>query len=162
MADLPTVLGLMQANSLTQWMTHWDDRLTLLLGADWLTILGLMHANSLTQWRTYQLTLLSGGWEANTLVRWFSTHWLTVLGLTDQLIASQKHTDWLTLLSDGCQTDSDWMSQSRLIDCLRTCRQIHCLTGWLTGCPCCPGTNKLTYWLEWFRADLLTFLGLAS
>ena len=154
MADWPTVLGLMQANSLTQRMTHWDDRLTLLLGADWLTILGLMQTNSLTQWMTYGTdrltlllgadwltvlglmqtnsltqTLLSGGWEAKSLVRWFGLHWLTVLGLTDQLIASQKH--WLA--------DSTvwWLSNTHLLNVSEQ-------TYWL---PKDLLENSLTYWM---------------
>ena len=94
---------------LNEWLTGLIDWLCC-WGAYWLIIIGLVQANSLTKWRTYQLTLLPGGWEVNTLVTLFSTHWLAVLGLIDQLIASQK--DWLADSTVWWLSNGHWLNES--------------------------------------------------
>ena len=127
-----TVIGIL-AHSFCHWRT---DRLTLIC----------QRADSLTQLMTYQVTLLSGGWEANSLVRWFSTHWLTVLGLTDQLITSQKQ--WLIDSTVWWLTNEHWLNESeqtcwlstgltvKFIDSLNELRAVPAVqeqTSWLTG-----------------------------
>lgn len=127
-----TVMGIL-AHSFSHWRT---DRLTLIC----------QGADSLTQRMTYQVTLLSEGLEANSLVRWFSTHWLTVLGLTDQLITSQKQwlidstVWWLTNghpLNESEQTC--WLSTGltvKFIDSLNELLAVPAVqeqTSWLTG-----------------------------
>ena len=126
-----TVMGIL-AHSFSHWRT---DRLTLI--CQW--------ADSLTQWMTYQVTLLSGGWEANSLVRLYSTHWLTVLGLTDQLIASQKQ--WLADSTVWWLTNGHWSNQTCWLSTGLTVEFIDSLNE-LMAVPAVQGlTSLLTDWM---------------
>ena len=142
-----TVVGIL-AHSFSRWRT---DRLTLIC----------QGADSLTQWMTYQVTLLSGGWEANSLVRWFSNHRLTVLGLTDQLITSQKQ--WLIDSTVWWLTNGHWLNESEQTCWLSKDLLSNSLTHWMTYWLSLLSRNwQADLLTEWFRADLLTFLGLVT
>ena len=108
-------------------------------------------SNSLTHLMNYGLFLLSRNWQADLLAEWFRADLLTFIGLATSTVWGL--TSSLT----------DWMSQSRLADFPRTCQLINCLAGrllkWL---PLLSGGWQADLQTEWFRADLLTFLGLAS
>ena len=122
------------AHSFSRWRT---DRLTLIC----------QGADSLTQWMTYQVTLLSGGWEANSLVQWFSTHWLTVLGLTDQLSTSQKQ--WLIDSTVWWLTNGHWLNESEQTCWLSTVLNVKFIDS-LNELLAAPAVEELTSWLtDW-------------